>query len=190
MATIKPQVKKILEDFGLNPRESIWDCHGTWILYHTAVQTIQHKLSITFGEPKVLHKNMDKKEVVVQVFAQDKAGNTRFEIGEAAPANNKNAYPWAMAIKRAEDKAVIHLARLREHGIYSTEEADDFKKKPANKKEAGLANRVKTLLTEATSKNDIDEIVKYHRGDLAELPVAAQRQIQKLRKEKLMEVEK
>ena len=34
MATIKPEVRKILEQFGLNPREALWDCHGTWVLLH------------------------------------------------------------------------------------------------------------------------------------------------------------
>jgi hypothetical protein len=177
---LKPQVIKILKEFDLDPRESLWDCHGTWILYHTAVQTIQHKLGITFGEPKTLFMDMEKKMVVIQVFAQDAKGNTRFEIGEACPYNNKNGYPTAMAVKRAEDKAVIHLARLREHGIYSTEEADEFKSKPKGE-ERVTADRVKTLLKEATTVDNIKSIVDHHRDDLRNLPVSAQRDIIKLR---------
>lgn len=189
MATIKPEVKKILESFGLNPRESLWDCHGTWILYHKACQTIQHKLGIVFGEPKVLHLDLDKKQVVIQVFAQDKDGKTRFEIGEAMPSNNKNAYPVAMAVKRAEDKAIIHLARLREHGVYSTEEADDFKKSPSNGQDREFASRIATLIKEATSRSNLTEIVKGHNQELRALPVAQRNRIKKLRDDKIAELQ-
>lgn len=189
MATIKPEVKKILEKFGLNPREALWDCHGTWVMLHTAVQSIQHQLGIVFGEPKTLHMDMEKKMVVIQVFAQDKDGNTRFEIGEACPYNNKNGYPVAMAIKRAEDKAVIHLARLREHGIYSTEEADDFKSKPSKKKDVDHMSRVMSLIKEATTADNVREIIKGHRDELNDLPVASQRRIQKAREDKFSSLE-
>ena len=188
MATIKPEVKKILESFGLNPRESLWDCHGTWILYHKACQTIQHKLGIVFGEPKVLHMDMDKKQVVIQVFANSKDGTTRFEIGEATPANNKNAYPVAMAIKRAEDKAIIHLARLREHGVYSTEEADEFKTKPVNGNQREFADRIKTLIKEATNPSQVKQIMMGHKSDLRDLPVAQRNTIKKLHDTKIMEM--
>ena len=188
MARVKPEVKKILESFGLDPRESLWDCHGTWILYHKACQTIQHKLGIVFGEPKVLHMDMDKKQVVIQVFANSKDGATRFEIGEASPANNKNAYPVAMAIKRAEDKAIIHLARLREHGVYSTEEADEFKTKPVNGNQQEFANRIKTLIQEATNISSVQQIVKGHRQELRDLPVAERNNIKKLHDSKIVEM--
>jgi hypothetical protein len=188
MAALKPQVKKILDSFGLNPRDSLWDCHGTWILLHTACQTIQHSLGIVFGEPKVLHMDMDKKQVVVQVFAQNKDGATRFEIGEATPANNKNAYPVAMAVKRAEDKAIIHLARLREHGIYSTEEADEFKAKPVNNNQQEFAERIKILIQEATNPSQVKQLMIGHKSDLRDLPVTQRNSIKKLHDTKIMEM--
>lgn len=188
MAKVKPEVGKILKQFGLDPRDSLWDCHGTWILLHKACQTIQHKLGIVFGEPKILHMDMDKKQVVIQVFAQDKNGQTRFEIGEATPANNKNAYPVAMAVKRAEDKAIIHLAKLREHGIYSSEEADEFKTKPVNGNQKEFADRIKVLISEATNASQVKNIVKGHRPELRDLPVAEKNRIKKLHDEKIMEM--
>lgn len=193
MATVKPEVKKILESFGLNPRESLWDCHGTWILYHKACQTIQHKLRIRFYEPKILHMDMDKKTVVVQVHAvvatKDASGEERYEIGEASPANNKNAYPVAMAVKRAEDKAIIHLARLREHGVYSTEEADEFKAKPVNGNQKDFASRIATLIQEATNRSNVTEIVKGHNKELRALPVAERNRIKKLRDDKVAQLQ-
>lgn len=180
---LKPEIAKILKSFGLDPRESLWDCHGSWVLLHKACQTIQHRLGIVFSEPKVLHMDLDKKQVVFQVMGHGKDGVTRYDIGEAMPSNNKNAYPCAMALKRAEDKVIIHLAKLREHGVYSSEEAEEFKSPKVDKEDT--AERVKKLLTEATSAANVREIVDYHRGDLQKMPIPTQRDIKKLRDNKI-----
>ena len=49
-------------------------------------------------------------------------------FGEATPKNNKNAYPVAMAEKRAMSRIVLKLAGFYEHGIFGEEESDDFKR--------------------------------------------------------------
>ena len=50
---------------------------------------------------------------------------TEWSIGEAAPYNNKNTYPYAMAEKRAKDRVILKLVGL--HGdVYSQAEADEF----------------------------------------------------------------
>ena len=52
-----------------------------------------------------------------------------WSIGEVAPNNCKNAYPFAMAEKRAKDRVILKLAGL--HGyVYSEDEAEDFKESP------------------------------------------------------------
>ena len=132
MASIKPEVRKILETFGLNPREALWDCHGSWVLLHRACQTIAMKMNIQFCEPIIAFLDLDKKHCVIKLKGFT-AEDDRWDIGEASPGNNKNSYPVSMALKRAEDKIVIHLAKLREHGVYSSEEADEFKSKPSRK---------------------------------------------------------
>lgn len=185
MAQVKPEVRRILETFGLNPRDALWDCHGSWVLLHRACQTIAMKMGIKFDEPKVLHMDISKKEVVFMIKGTNKDGESRYDIGEAMPSNNKNSYPVSMALKRAEDKVIIHLARLREHGVYSSEEADEFKSKPANKKGVDHMNRVMTLIKEATTADNVREIIKGHRDELNGLPVASQRRIQKAREDKL-----
>lgn len=48
--------------------------------------------------------------------------------GEASPKNNRNAYPVAMAEKRAMSRIVLKLAGFYELGIFGEDEADDFKK--------------------------------------------------------------
>ena len=50
---------------------------------------------------------------------------SEWSIGEASPYNNKNAYPFAMAEKRAKDRVILKLVGL--HGdVYSQDEADEF----------------------------------------------------------------
>jgi len=48
--------------------------------------------------------------------------------GECSPKNNKNAYPVAMAEKRAKSRIVLMLAGFYELGIFGEDEADDFSK--------------------------------------------------------------
>jgi hypothetical protein len=180
MATIKPHVRRLLEMYGLDPKESIWDCHGTWVLYHSACQAIAAKLNILFSEPEIVHMNLDNKQVVIKVHGYLKDGTgERWDFGEALPSNNKNAYPVSMAQKRAEDKVILHLANLRQHGIYSSEEADDFKKKPASRKDSNDAKRIMNLINEATTPHNVNEIMTHHTDEIMNQPAAIQRQIKK-----------
>lgn len=48
-------------------------------------------------------------------------------FGEASPSNCSNAYMMALAEKRAMARAVLKLAGLYEEGIFSEDEADDFR---------------------------------------------------------------
>jgi hypothetical protein len=49
-------------------------------------------------------------------------------FGECTPKNNSNAYPVAMAEKRAKSRIVLMLAGFYELGIFGEDEADDFTK--------------------------------------------------------------
>lgn len=44
--------------------------------------------------------------------------------GEASPKNNRNAYPVAMAEKRALSRVVLKMADLYELGVYGEDELD------------------------------------------------------------------
>ena len=79
---------------------------------------------IVFDEPKVLESNAEKKICVVMVTGHMK-DKSEWSIGEAAPYNNKNTYPFAMSEKRAKDRVILKLMGL--HGdVYSQSEADEF----------------------------------------------------------------
>ena len=52
-----------------------------------------------------------------------------FEVGEVSRENCTNAYPYAMALKRCFDRAVLKKCKLAYAGVYSDSEAEEFTKK-------------------------------------------------------------
>jgi hypothetical protein len=64
----------------------------------------------------------------VVIKATGVMGDKRTEsYGEASPDNNKNAYPVAMAEKRSMARVVLKLAGLYQQGMFSEDEADEFR---------------------------------------------------------------
>ena len=119
----------ILTKYGERPEDALWDCHGTWVAYHKAIERIAAKAEIAFDMPVVVEGNANAK--IVSIIVKGRMGDNEdyreeWSFGEASPSNNKNAYPYAMAEKRAKDRVVLKLIGL--HGlVYSEEETDDFK---------------------------------------------------------------
>lgn len=128
---LDPVVAETLKKYGFG-KEAIWDCHGVWVVYHRSLEQIAAKAGITFDQPHVVEARGDQGIAAVCVTGRmgDKAV---WSIGEASPKNNKNAYCWAMAEKRAIDRVILKLIGI--HGlVYSEEEADDFKAQPTGAK--------------------------------------------------------
>jgi len=116
------RVKKILKELDFDPKECLWDCHGTWVMYHRFVEIagVKNKINYELWE---IERNSIEGIVCIKCHARtpDKASVVTY--GEASPKNNKNAYPYAMAEKRAVDRAILKLLGL--HGfIYSEDEMD------------------------------------------------------------------
>ena len=140
---------KILKDIDLTERQAVWDCHGTPVVLHKALEKVAAHYNIVFDQPKIIACDVAAKEAVICVTGHMEEA-TEWSIGEAAPYNNKNSYPFAMAEKRAKDRVILKLVGL--HGdVYSEEEADDFKAaKPQNNAPAmnlNLQDRVDAMLT-------------------------------------------
>lgn len=136
MAQIKPELKTILDRYGIDPRDQsqCWDCRGTIVLYHKAFEIIAAKEAISFDPPQIVR--CDKTEAVVCVTGRMK-DRAEWSFGEAVIGQNyqvsgkQAAYPWAMAEKRAKDRVIAKLVGLAAY-VYSEDEADDFKNaKPA-----------------------------------------------------------
>lgn len=122
---LDPVLIDILKQYGEDASDALWDCHGTWVMYHKAVERVAAKANIAFDMPQIIEANSSAKTVAIAVRGV-MGDRSEWSFGEAAPTNNKNAYPYAMAEKRAKDRVVLKLIGL--HGLaYSEEEADDFK---------------------------------------------------------------
>jgi hypothetical protein len=122
---LDPLLVEIMAKYGVDPKEALWDCHGTWVMYHKYVEQIAARAGVDFQEPRIIEANSKDRVAVISVMGcmGDKC---EWSFGEATPANNKNSYPFAMAEKRAKDRVALKLVGL--HGlVYSEEEADDFK---------------------------------------------------------------
>lgn len=70
------------------------------------------------------------KDSLVYTYVNDEQGI--YEVGEVSAANCKNAYPYAMALKRCFDRVVLKICKLAYNGVYSDSEADEFRE---NRKE-------------------------------------------------------
>lgn len=122
---LDPMVVEVLKKYGEDARSACWDCHGTWVVLHKALERVAVKAKISFDPPQVLTVDAANKSVAICVTGT-MDGRSEWSIGEAAPYNNKNAYPFAMSEKRAKDRVILKLVGL--HGLlYSEDEADGGK---------------------------------------------------------------
>lgn len=106
-------------------KDEIWEVHGSqWVVKHKALERIAAEKGIVWDRPAMIEHDAANKIAVICVFG--KLGDrTEWSIGEASPANNKNAYCYAMAEKRGKDRVILKL--LNGHGsLYSESEADEF----------------------------------------------------------------
>lgn len=128
-SNIPEKLIEILKEIGETSDSATWDCHGTRVVLHKALEKVAAYKDIAFDRPDVLECNSKDKVVALVVRGfMDIGGDkikSEWSIGEAAPSNNKNSYPYAMAEKRAKDRVILKLAGL--HGdVYSEDEADAF----------------------------------------------------------------
>lgn len=146
---IDPKVGEILKKYGYD-KSAVWDCHGTWVIYHYVLEDIASRMDIEFQSPHVCCSDIGNVAICVHgeldIILENNEVKTKIEwsIGEASPKNNKNSYPWAMAEKRAKDRVILKLIGL--HGlVYSEQEADEFKEeRPDNVK--GSVSKAKEVM--------------------------------------------
>ena len=113
-----------------------------------------------------------------------------FEVGEVSKANCKNAYPYAMALKRCMDRVILKNSKIAFDGIYSDSEADEFKErieapaeipkdiegKDAKKLQDKISKtQVNTLIDMAEEVgSNIDDMMAYYKVSAIEDMTAAQ----------------
>ena len=148
MTKIPERLKDLITEVGLTERQATWNCHGTPVVLHKALEKIASKHNIVFDAPNIIESDIKTKHVAICVTGH-MADATEWSIGEAAPYNTTNKYPYAMAEKRAKDRVILKLVGL--HGdVYSEEEADEFKNQKPQNSEPNLsidqAERIDALL--------------------------------------------
>lgn len=106
-------------------QDEVWEVHGsTWVVKHKALERVAAEKGITWDRPAIIEHDAGSKIAVICVFGS-LGDRTEWSIGEASPANNKNAYCYAMAEKRGKDRVILKL--LSGSGeLYSEAEADEF----------------------------------------------------------------
>ena len=124
MSDIPKIVEEILGEIGLTVKGSTWDCHGTAVVLHKALEQVAAHKGIVFDSPTVVESQISQKNVAICVTGH-LGDRSEWSFGEAAPYNNKNGYPYAMAEKRAKDRVILKLVGLGGY-VYSEDEADDF----------------------------------------------------------------
>lgn len=124
-AKVDPLLIEILRRYDVDPKQALWDCHGTLVILHKHLERIAATAGIVFDPPQIIEAHSADKIVAICAFGH-MGSRTEWSIGEAAPGNNKNSYPYAMAEKRAKDRVILKLVGLSGF-VYSEEEADDFK---------------------------------------------------------------
>lgn len=150
-------VGEVLKEIGETAVTAGWDCHGTFVLLHKALERVAAHKNITFDPPTIVESDISSKNVVILVTGH-LGDKSEWSFGEAAPYNNKNAYPYAMAEKRAKDRVILKLVGLHGH-VYSEEEADDFKKaRPVSISDAPQDNNQDLIEYNAAIREHADSI--------------------------------
>lgn len=170
--SLDPRIETIRVKYGLN-QDDFWQLpqrKGTWLVKHAALELVALKAGVHFDPPQIIEADTKNGVAVVSVYGyvrELKKGSTEdkpiyqqdwgvWSIGEAAPGNNKNAYPWAMAEKRAKDRVILKLIGL--HGlVYSEDEADfdEPKAKPPVKVQREAWEEMRDELDACASAEDL-----------------------------------
>ena len=147
-SNIPDKVVDTLKEIGMSHTDAGWNCHGTYVLLHKALEKVAVARNIKFDAPQILESDSSKRVVSLMVMGH-MGDKSEWSIGEASPSNNKNSYPYAMAEKRAKDRVILKLVGL--HGdVYAEDEADSFKEeRPEEIKGGTVETKDKDNLPEA-----------------------------------------
>jgi len=93
------------------------------IISHNGCLKINDKLENKFKTDCITLDKEGYNNSLVYTYKDDDV----YEVGEVSKDNCKNAYPYAMALKRCFDRVVLKKCKLAYAGVYSDSEADEFK---------------------------------------------------------------
>jgi hypothetical protein len=128
MGKLDPKLAEFKDAYDISSDE-MWEVRrgGAWAIKHVALERVAAQQGITFEVPQFAEKDSANGIVAMMVVGHLK-DRSEWSMGEAAPSNNKNAYPYAMAEKRAKDRVILKLLNTTGAPLYSDEESEDFKR--------------------------------------------------------------
>lgn len=124
-STKKDTLKRLFIENNL-AKEDVFKHKFYTIITRSGIDKIQaaNKIEIKYD---LLYNSDDTKCIIIKATAKMKDQMIE-TFGEAAPMNNTNGYPVAIAEKRAMSRAVLKLAGFYQLGVFSEDESDDFKR--------------------------------------------------------------
>ena len=136
---LDPRIEAIRKEYELDASD-FWQIpqNKQWVCKHSALEIVAAKAKIKFGPPTILEAYSQNGTVAI-VTGAHMGERYEWATGEASPKNNKNAYPWAMAEKRAKDRVILKLVGI--HGlVYSEDELSPQEPHNAGPARAAEAN--------------------------------------------------
>ena len=124
-------IAELGKKYKLDGKVDVWKCHDNWILTHDAITKIALIENIKLSRLEPIYQSETSCRFLITMVKEDKEGNVLdsvTSVGEADKSNCTSRYLACMAEKRGRDRCVLKLIKAYEWGIYSEEEADDFKK--------------------------------------------------------------
>jgi len=120
------QLREMAKRYDLKGWHFHKDSRGFVIITREGIERIAAHLKIRVKFTPV-HEwcNPTEKQYVIQAEAWCGAGDDQIygqSYGEVSGSNNKNAYPVAMAEKRALSRVVLKMAGMYELGVYGEDE--------------------------------------------------------------------
>ena len=168
MGNIEPRVKKILQEYDLKPEHALWELKrggkATLVMLHKYCELVGAKAGVVIDDILEVETNSAQGIAVVKCYAH----NDKMKVityGEASPKNSKVAYPYAMAEKRAVDRAILKLVGL--HGfVYSEDEFDTSNDKVGSADD----DAINTFLTNIEGSKTIKQATGYY--EMAKVNIA------------------
>lgn len=175
MPNLPNEISDFMETHGVLADE-IWAVRpGVYAVKHKALERVAVARGVNFNADRPAFPVTDLPGKHVMCVVWGKMGDrVEWSVGEAAPYNNKNGYPAAMAEKRAKDRVILKL--LNAHGaLYSESEADEFSdpdqgEKGTVNKSTGLARdiykQVADAIERSTSLDHLQEVSKAYKEQI------------------------
>lgn len=124
----KEKLKLLYEKYGLEASMFFKHQHYT-IVTRAGIEKIQQaeNIRITY---EIVEGNTQEGIVTLHArgYRAEEPDYVVETFGEVNPKNNRNAYPWAMAEKRALSRIVLKLSGLYSEGVFGEDETDSFKR--------------------------------------------------------------